>query len=120
MRKLDVYQAAVRFLPLAAGIADSLPPRYAARSDPLRRASLSIPLNIAEGSGKSTGPGQYHGMCLRDGRHDLVAPRSKQPCWDCDLPQPWSQVDFSAILGYSFTKCWIGMEPESRDRSETR
>jgi four helix bundle protein len=57
-RKLDVYQYAVRFLPLAAAIADSLPPRYAALGDQLRRASLSIPLNIAEGSGKSTGPDQ--------------------------------------------------------------
>ncbi|MBZ5499306.1 MAG: four helix bundle protein [Acidobacteriia bacterium] len=58
MRKLDVYQAAVRFLPFAAGIADSLPPRYPAMSYQLRRASLSIPLNITEGSGKSTGPDQ--------------------------------------------------------------
>jgi len=57
-RKLDVYQVAVRFLPLAANIADSLPPRYAGLADQLRRASLSIPLNIAEGSGKSTGPDQ--------------------------------------------------------------
>jgi hypothetical protein len=29
-RKLDVYQFAVRFLPVAAAIADSLPPRFAA------------------------------------------------------------------------------------------
>jgi four helix bundle protein len=57
-RKLDVYQTAVRFLPIAGGIADSLPPRYAAMAEQLRRASLSIPLNIAEGSGKSTGPDQ--------------------------------------------------------------
>jgi len=57
-RKLDVYQIAVRFLPLAAAIADSLPPRCAALAEQLRRASLSIPLNIAEGSGKSTGPDQ--------------------------------------------------------------
>ena len=57
-RKLDVYQAAVRFLPLAAAIADSLPPRYASLADQLRRASLSIPLNIAEGSAKRSGPDQ--------------------------------------------------------------
>ena len=57
-RKPDVYQAAVRFLPLAAAIADSLPPRYASLADQLRRASLSIPLNIAEESGKRSGPDQ--------------------------------------------------------------
>jgi four helix bundle protein len=57
-RKLDVYQIAIRFLPLAVEIADSLPPRYTAIAEQLRRASLSIPLNIAEGSGKSTGPDQ--------------------------------------------------------------
>jgi four helix bundle protein len=57
-RKLDVYQVAIRFLPLAAAIVDSLPPRYASLADQLRRASLSIPLNIAEGSGKSTSPDQ--------------------------------------------------------------
>ena len=57
-RKLDVYQVAVRFLPLAASIAGNLPPRYANLADQLRRASLSIPLNIAEGSGKRFGPDQ--------------------------------------------------------------
>ena len=55
-RKLDVYQAAVRLLPLAVGIADSLPPRYAYLGDQLHRAAISIPSNIAEGSGKSTRP----------------------------------------------------------------
>ena len=57
-RKLDVYQFAVRLLPLAAAISDCLPPRCAALGDQLRRESLSIPLNVAEGSGKSTGPDQ--------------------------------------------------------------
>ena len=57
-RKLDVYQFALRLLPLAAAISDSLPPRCAALGDHFRRASLSIALNIAEGSGKSTGPDQ--------------------------------------------------------------
>ena len=57
-RKLEVYQAAIRFLPLATGMADSLPPRWAAMADQLRRAALSILLNIAEGSGKITGPDQ--------------------------------------------------------------
>jgi four helix bundle protein len=57
-RKLEVYQAAIRFLPLATGMADSLPSRYAGMADQLRRAGLSIPLNIAERSGENTGPDQ--------------------------------------------------------------
>jgi four helix bundle protein len=57
-RKLDVHQAAVRFLPLASEIADRLPLRYAALAEEPCRASFSIPLNIAEGSGKNTGPDQ--------------------------------------------------------------
>ena len=66
-RKLDVYQVAVRFLPLAVAIADSLPPRHAGLADQLRRASLSIPLNIAEGSGKSTGPDQRRFFAMARG-----------------------------------------------------
>ena len=57
-RKLDVYQLAVRFLPLAAQLAHAMPTGYGSFADQLRRASLSVPLNIAEGSGKTTAPDQ--------------------------------------------------------------
>ncbi len=46
-RKLEVFQTAIRFLPLATLMADRLPPRYTAMADQLRHAALSIPLNIA-------------------------------------------------------------------------
>ena len=55
-RKLDVYQLSIRFLPVAAQIERSLPRGYSSFQDQLRRASLSVPLNIAEGSGKITEP----------------------------------------------------------------
>ncbi len=63
-RKLEVYQYAVRFLPIAAEIADNLPSKYSGLADQLRRASLSIPMNIAEGSGKRTAVDQrrYHAI----------------------------------------------------------
>ncbi len=57
-RNLDVYRLAVRFLPIAAETASVFPRKYAALGDQIRRASLSISLNIAEGSGKTTGPDQ--------------------------------------------------------------
>ena len=54
-QRLDVYRCAVRFLAVASALAERIPRGNGALSDQLRRASLSIPLNIAEGSGK---PGQ--------------------------------------------------------------
>jgi len=68
--RLAVWQAAVCFLPLAAAIAFTAALR--ALDDPLRRASLPIPLNIAEGSGKSTGPDQ--------GRFYTIARGSAMEC----------------------------------------
>ena len=50
-KKLDVYRCAVDFLALATRI--ELPRGYASLGDQLRRAALSVPLNIAEGVGKT-------------------------------------------------------------------
>ncbi len=49
---LDVYRCAVEFLGHAAGLAGRAPRGFSALGDQLRRAALSISLNIAEGSGK--------------------------------------------------------------------
>jgi four helix bundle protein len=51
-QKLDVYKCAIEFLGHAAKLSEQAPKGYASLADQLRRASLSIPLNIAEGSGK--------------------------------------------------------------------
>ena len=50
--RLDVYGAAIEFLVLADRIAADLPKGRAYLADQLRRAALSIPLNIAEGAGE--------------------------------------------------------------------
>ena len=50
--KLDVYQVSIEFLSVAFQIISQLPQGYSFLSDQLKRASLSIPLNIAEGNGK--------------------------------------------------------------------
>ncbi len=50
--RLDVYQLALRFVVSASRIIDRFPKGQAALADQLRRASMSIVLNIAEGSGR--------------------------------------------------------------------
>jgi four helix bundle protein len=57
-RNLEVYQFALRFIPMAAAIASAMPRKHLGLADQLRRASVSISLNIAEGSGKTCGPDQ--------------------------------------------------------------
>ena len=62
--KLDVYQCAIQFVALAFQIIEQLPRGHSSLADQLRRAAISIPLNIAEGAGKPTGPdrARYHGI----------------------------------------------------------
>ena len=50
--KLDVCKCAIEFVSVSVQIIESLPKGYASLSDQLKRASWSIPLNIAEGTGK--------------------------------------------------------------------
>ena len=57
--KLDDYQAAVQFIPLAGQVIVDLPPGYHPYADQLRRAALSIAVNIAEGVGR-TNPTASH------------------------------------------------------------
>jgi len=49
---LDVYHLAIRFVACAGEIIVALPVGQSSVADQLRRAALSIPLNIAESSGR--------------------------------------------------------------------
>ena len=49
---LDAYKAAIEFLALSVTVLDHFPRGQGSMADQLRRAALSIPLNIAEGYGK--------------------------------------------------------------------
>jgi four helix bundle protein len=52
--KLDAYRRSVEFVAAAAGIISELQSGYSSLSDPLRRAALSVPVNIAEGVGRTS------------------------------------------------------------------
>jgi len=60
--RLDAYRCSLQFASLAFQILEGLPRGHGALADQLRRAALSIPLNIAEGAGKPSpkGRSRYH------------------------------------------------------------
>jgi four helix bundle protein len=52
--RVEAYQISIKLLRVAIYLADSTPTGYSVVKDQFKRAALSIPLNIAEGSGKSS------------------------------------------------------------------
>ena len=52
--RLDVYRCATEFLRFALRACAAVPRGDAELRDQLRRAAMSVPLNIAEGSGKAS------------------------------------------------------------------
>lgn len=52
--RLDAYQCALQFAALSFKILEHLPRGHSELSSQLRRATISVPLNIAEGAGKTT------------------------------------------------------------------
>ncbi len=53
-QKLDVYRCSIEFLTRSVSLSDCLPRGHAALADQLRRAALSVPLNIAEAAGRAS------------------------------------------------------------------
>ncbi len=96
-RNLDVYRKAVRFLPLASRIAAALPPPYAALADQVRRASLSVVLNIAEGSGKTSGPDQRRFYAMARGSA-MECGAIVDACMSLNLVDPSAAKDGDDIL----------------------
>ena len=75
--RLDVYQRAIEFLALSVKVLETFPRGHGNLVDQLRRAALSIPLNIAEGVGKNTTDDQrrYFAIARGSGR-----PRPRHEC----------------------------------------
>jgi hypothetical protein len=63
--KLHVYQRSIEWLAMSSEIVIALPKGNADLSNQLRRASLSIPLNIAEGAGKVSVPDKKRFYALK-------------------------------------------------------
>jgi four helix bundle protein len=53
-QRLDVYRCSIEFLAHSATLPNALPKGYSPLADQLRRAALSVPLNIAEAAGRTT------------------------------------------------------------------
>jgi four helix bundle protein len=51
-QKLDVYRCAIEFLARSTKLPHNLPRGHSALAEQLRRAALSVPLNIAEAAGR--------------------------------------------------------------------
>ena len=51
--KFEAYQLAIEFTRIALQLMDELPSGSSSLRDQLRRAAFSVPLNIAEGTGKT-------------------------------------------------------------------
>lgn len=83
--KLDVYQRAIEFLHVALKITTELPRGESELRSQLKRAAMSIPLNIAEGSGKN-GPADR-------ARFHAIARGSAMECG--------ALIDVLAIAGYA-------------------
>jgi four helix bundle protein len=58
--RLDVYRTSIEFAGLAFHLIGQLPRGQAALADQFRRAAMSVPLNIAEGNGRSGGDRVHH------------------------------------------------------------
>jgi len=71
-QNLDVYKCSIQFLARSVELIERRPRGYGGLADQLRRASLSVPLNIAEGAGRLTEPDAA--------RHYAIARGSAMEC----------------------------------------
>jgi four helix bundle protein len=64
---LDVYRCAIELLAMTARLGASLPRGESELRDQLKRASMSVPLNIAESCGKTSAPDRARFLAVARG-----------------------------------------------------
>ena len=64
---LDVYRCAIEFLRLALRVASALPRGEGELRNQLKTAAMSVPLNIAEGTGKPSSADRAHAHAIARG-----------------------------------------------------
>ncbi|HEX7604911.1 MAG TPA: four helix bundle protein [Polyangiaceae bacterium] len=73
-QRLDVYRCAIEFLACSTALPQNLPKGYSSLAEQLRRAALSVPLNIAEGAGRvSEADGARHYAIARGSAMECAA-----------------------------------------------
>ncbi len=65
--KFGAYRDSIEFVALASEIIEKMPDGYGKLIDQFRRAAVSVPLNIAEGSGKATELNKRHSYAIARG-----------------------------------------------------
>jgi len=66
-KRLDVYKLSVEFLELSFRLQAPLPRGYSKLADQFKRASMSVPLNIAEAAGKVSPAEAAHHFAIARG-----------------------------------------------------
>lgn len=63
-KELDVYKRSIEYLAIAWQLVSEIPRGHSEITDQLKRASISIPLNIGEGAGRrsATDSGRYYAI----------------------------------------------------------
>jgi four helix bundle protein len=97
-RNLEVYQLSIRFVAVASRLANGVPASYGDARDQLRRASTSIPVNIAEGSGKTTRPDQRRFYAIARGSA-MECAAWLDVCRVLDHPDKSALEEGDALLG---------------------
>lgn len=115
--KLDVYQCSIQFFTLAAKLVTKLPRGHNHLADQMKRASLSILLNIAEGAGKMTAADQqrFYGIARGSAMESgaiLDAMRGLEVADNDSLDEAKRQV--VRIVSMLSKMCGLGRKPKRK------